>query len=248
MNRESDRYGTTAAQAGLLELLTAFDAFCTENGIRYSLASGTLLGAVRHHGFIPWDDDADVMMDRNSYERFLSVWKDQERLCMKQKLWIPRIQRPGNGAASEAYMLDIFIADHCPDSRWKQRLKCLAIRLLQGMMHERLELRQKNPVQKLLLISSYLFGRLFTGPIKYRLYERISKIGNRSDSRCVCFYNDVYRLVSAQYDGDLFSELVRMDFEDRQFPVCAKWDHCLRVQYGDYMTPPPPEQRVPQHI
>ena len=60
-------------QRALLDLLTVFDEFCNEHGLRYSLYAGTLLGAVRHHGFIPWDDDADVCMPRPDYEAMLAM-------------------------------------------------------------------------------------------------------------------------------------------------------------------------------
>ena len=68
------------------DMLVKFDKICRENGIKYSLAYGTLLGAIRHKGFIPWDDDIDIMMSRNEYEKFLSVWKDDEyKLLTLQK-------------------------------------------------------------------------------------------------------------------------------------------------------------------
>lgn len=68
-------------QKVLLSMLKDFDAVCEKHGIRYMLFAGTALGAVRHHGFIPWDDDADVIMMRSDYERFLNV---------RQKILIPK--------------------------------------------------------------------------------------------------------------------------------------------------------------
>ena len=61
-----------------LEILDVIDLICRKNNLHYSLYAGTLLGAVRHHGFIPWDDDLDVCMPRDDYEKFLKIWKDKD--------------------------------------------------------------------------------------------------------------------------------------------------------------------------
>ena len=61
-----------------LEILTRIDKFCTEHNIQYSLAFGTLLGAIRHKGYIPWDDDIDIMMLRSDYNRFISLFYDEQ--------------------------------------------------------------------------------------------------------------------------------------------------------------------------
>ena len=72
MARESDLYGTTEMQDRLLLMLKDFTAFCRKYHIRYSLCGGTLLGAVRHKGFIPWDDDLDIMVSRQEFKHLLA--------------------------------------------------------------------------------------------------------------------------------------------------------------------------------
>lgn len=69
----------------LLEILNDFDSFCRSNNIQYSLAYGTVLGAVRHKGFIPWDDDLDVMMTRENYNKFLWLYKDNEKYTLQKE-------------------------------------------------------------------------------------------------------------------------------------------------------------------
>ncbi len=90
-----NEYGTLDVQKGLLILLKEFHSFCTLNKIEYSLAWGSLLGAVRHKGFIPWDDDLDVMMDRKNYNRFVQrICKSSKLICHfnENGLWIDKIR------------------------------------------------------------------------------------------------------------------------------------------------------------
>lgn len=79
-----NKYGTLNAQKELLELLKEFHSFCIQNEIKYSLAYGSLLGAFRHKGFIPWDDDLDIMVDRENYERIKSSVEGNMSLAYEQ--------------------------------------------------------------------------------------------------------------------------------------------------------------------
>ena len=242
MERESDLYGTTELQEGLLQLLKEFDDFCGEHEIRYSLGSGSLLGAIRHNGFIPWDDDVDVIMSRGEYSKLMSLWNNTDRCNMNRRLWVNRIQRVRDGVPDPALFIDLFVLDNCPSSKITKTLKALLIRLLQGMMHEELELSDKSFFQKALLIGTWLFGRLFTDRFKYQLYDRISQWKNGSACSEINCYNDLFSLVVVSYDADLFDSIIQHVFETLQLPIIEKWDHYLTRQYGDYMTPPPGKQ------
>ena len=68
-----------------LEILKEVDDFCSKNNIRYSIAYGTILGAVRHGGFIPWDDDLDICMPRADYDKFISLWKDTDAYSLQNR-------------------------------------------------------------------------------------------------------------------------------------------------------------------
>ena len=92
-----NKYGTLATQKGLLGLLKEFHSFCVQNNVAYSLAAGSLLGAVRHDGFIPWDDDLDVFVDRGNYNRIIQLLSNHDSLVTvrdgKELLWIDRVRR-----------------------------------------------------------------------------------------------------------------------------------------------------------
>ena len=91
----NNEYGTYNVQKKLLILLERFHQFCVDNDIKYSLDWGSLLGAIRHKGFIPWDDDLDVMVDRTNYNKLVSLIVDNEDLELNfenpRAYWVGRV-------------------------------------------------------------------------------------------------------------------------------------------------------------
>ena len=113
--------------AQMLDLLKYFDAFCEEHGVCYSLHGGTLLGAIREHGFIPWDDDVDVTLTRDNYEKFRNAARKgplmeqvqfSEYSAQHPRLWL---RRPGEPGA----WIDLFIYDNISENRLARKLKLL---------------------------------------------------------------------------------------------------------------------------
>ena len=167
-------------QAYLFELLVALDAFCEKNGIHYSLCGGTALGAVRHRGFIPWDDDADVMMTRAEYEKFIRTFRKSrpEEYILTGKIWVPRFTRKDNPyREQESGCVDIFIMDRLPDSAFAAKLKILLLKLLQGMMKKEIDYEKYSLAQKLLVGVTHLMGLPFSDKRKRRWYRKASMMG-----------------------------------------------------------------------
>lgn len=250
MNEISRKYGTYERQSELLSMIRDIDILFRENGVCYSLGFGTLLGAIRENGFIPWDDDIDIIVDRTNYDRIRNIFdKYDGDYRFTSYLWIDRIQRINDHRKGlSATTIDIFVADHCPDNRFLRKMKILMARTLQGMMKkERMYDNQTLPY-RLCLWVTHIMGLPFCDEVKYKWYHKISQIGNNRDTEFLSFYTDLFRLIPLRYSSQLFESYEDHAFEDLYLPIITKYDSFLYTVYGDYMTPPDESERVPVHI
>lgn len=244
-----DQYGTKLVQSELLSMMKDVHAFFEREHITYSLSGGSLLGAVRHKGFIPWDDDMDVMMDRENYERVQQVFHRLDGYELVKELWVYRIRRK-NANAKDGYAptIDIFVADHCPDNALRRKWKVLRLKILQGMMKEKIDYKEYSFVYKICVAITHFLGKFFTKKWKWKRYDKISQVGNNKRTEYVTLYNDLFKLLGVRYDRDLMQSVKKQAFEDTQFYISEKYDDFLTKQYGDYMTPPKEEDRISIHL
>ncbi len=244
-------FGIKEHQRDLLKILVAVDKVCLENNIEYTIEGGTLLGAVRHKGFIPWDDDADISMTRENYEKFVKVIASNSDLEIVNHLWIPRIAFR-NVEMTTYKFIDVFIYDKIPKNKIIAVIKRYFILFLQGIMHESYKPGGKVSFgYRALLMLLWLFGRLFTQKYKMKLYQKVSKIEGCSDSCEVTVYNDTYKRVAKDrnwFVANIFSQHIRVDFEEVTLMAVKKYDKSLRILFGDYMKLPPEEKRIPEHF
>ena len=247
----TDPYGIRDTQIRLLEILKEIDLFCRENDIQYSIDGGTLLGAVRHQGFIPWDDDADIMMDRENYKRFLELAKDKlpEELEIIGDTWVKRVTRKDNPhKAEEEDCIDLFIWDHVPEQKGKRTVKHLLLKILQGMLKKDVDYTQYSTINKIRVFVTHAMGKLFTTQRKQKWYEQVSQWGNREQTSQSNIYNSFYRLISGfTYDSRIMDEFDEIRFEDTRLMATREADGYLTAYYGDYMKLPPEEERIPVH-
>ena len=228
-------------QENLLKLLKLFHNICIENKVLYSLHGGTLLGAVREKGFIPWDDDIDVTMTRNDFERF-------EQCIKTQKKGIRLIQVCGiykfcDEAISKDLWIDVFIYDSISCNKILQKLKCFTILLVEcmtrskeDMVNIRTNVHKKWEIIVFKLIN--VFGIFIPKKTKKTLLNKVSTKLFVGSGDFIHRSNDKKPDRNIVIPSEWMSEYVTLPFEDANFLVTKNYHEVLTKSYGnDYMTP-----------
>lgn len=249
-----------------LNIFKQFVTITQKHHIHYVGLGGTMLGAVRHQGFIPWDDDMDVGMLRADYEQFLKVaaddlkyshyflqtpWTDENYALSYSKLLDRNtfIEEKNNvNNARKGVFLDIFPLDKIPDSPARQRRQILDMRRLDSRIY--LKLRYNvidNPIRK------------FQNPLSEEQVETADDFKEQREE-VMMMYNDKPALTNVKnlasqyaYDKEILSldeinRTVNLPFEDTEIQVPADYDDILTRIYGNYMELPPENARTEKHI
>ena len=242
-------YHTAARQEELLQMMKELHSFLEQNEIAYSLSSGSLLGAIRHHGFVPWDDDIDLMMDRANYTRLLDILANCDGYVVQKSLWIYRVRRKADEhLGDKAPTIDLFVIDAVPKSRLLRKYKLLRLMMLQGMMKKEADYSKFSFYYCACLRVTHWLGKLVPYERKFEKYDRVSQIGSKRPSEYVGCYNGLFRCLPLCYRRDLMDQTSLRAFADTEFQTIDLYDHYLTVMYGDYMTPPPEAERKPMHL
>lgn len=248
----------------LLDILKYFDGVCRKHNIKYTLCGGTLIGAIRHKGFIPWDDDIDIYITREEYEKFKKVWDkekndyyiltDTEDPNHISGGFVPKLYDNRTLVSdtirgiSHGLFMDIFVLDNIPDNVGRIISRMLSKYRINLFKFDRVKGKANNMnihfIKRLiyLLLSKVYFSimMIILKTIRYKYRNKtktllpIYDIGIGIDKNIIPSY--------------YFSDFILADFEGEKFPVIAKYDEQLRKYYGDYMQLPPEEERVPLHI
>ena len=242
-----ESYGLEHIHGVLLEALLKFDEICRSNGIYYSLHGGTLLGAERNHHFIPWDDDIDVSMKRSEYKKFQQATKTlPENFELDEKtMWFPRlVMRKGE----DVVYVDILVWDYISSKKISQKAKITTLRFFQGMMKTHIEYERFGTLNKCLLFGTHVLGKLVPQKVKLRQFNSICEHAFLGDRKCIHRSNDAFVGVSYIFDAAYMDGYEDIEFEGHPFMVNKRYHEFLERNYGpNYLTPPPKEQRVPEH-
>jgi lipopolysaccharide cholinephosphotransferase len=245
-----EKYNLVNHHNNLLSLLKDFHDFCELNDVVYTLDGGSLLGAIRHKGFIPWDDDADVSMTRDQFTKFKKALKNQSKIKIHYHLWIPRVYFRDTDLDNFIF-LDLFIYDHVPKSEIMKFVKRNLILMLQGMMHNSYSPDgHHKTILRVALFVLWLFGRIIPFGLKLSLYSVISRV-RLYRSKHVSVYNDTYKRIAIDrnvFDKNEFSNSIQIEFENTKFNIIQRYSGHLEKLFGDFMRLPPESMRKPEHF
>lgn len=251
-------------QDRLFEMMCSFDSFCKENDIEYYLAYGTLIGAIRHGGFIPWDDDVDVLVPRKDYEKLktfdridentdiVSAWND--RGYYHPYTYINLSDR--RTVIDEAFaahptgkglFIDVFPLDEIPEKKVKRISFMLPILILRAIHMFTTKPLSRNLSLKSLIKNVFII--LFKPIDEVKMAKKIDTISTKySGKDC----KDVGLTLQADlrlncWPAKDYDHPISVKYNGKDLPAPCEYDDVLRIGYGDYMTPPPPESRNSTH-
>ena len=246
------------------DLLKHFDTFCRENGIRYMLSNGTLLGAVKYKGFIPWDDDIDVLVPREDYDRLIATFCDSEQVQLMSFEREPKYRYPfaklcdrttikdetslDNGVTL-GLNIDVFPLDAWEDDLQKAKREAASIKKnidrlsLAKLRKPNASSALKRLVQGILMVPCKLQG---DGVFLRRIVQESNQAQQEGKAylgcKAWCIYGEREIL-----PAEVFASTVNVEFEGQAFPAPVGYDTYLRSLYGDYHQDPPPEKQKTHH-
>ena len=244
-----------------VEMLEVFKKFCDENNLLFYFCGGCCIGAVREGGFLPWDDDADVFMPREDYEKLFKLWKDDSRYTLlrttkdkfvgitnatlvdKSSTLVSK-QQAGLDIP-HGIVLDIFPLDGCK-SGFKRKLQklhgllfCLYISRVVPKNHG-----------KLIELAGRFLLSIKSEKGKTKAWQRAErKMSSLSikDATHITELTAGPKYAGIEYPKEIFASAKMVPFEKTQMPIPTGYDQYLKMAFGDYMTPPPPQAQIPEH-
>lgn len=248
-------------QLVILQIAKDIDKLCRDNNIHYYLLGGSAIGAIRHKGFIPWDDDFDIVMDSANYAKFIKACKEQLDL---KKYWLQEGGKdwplefsklrligtkleefegyvPENGCLG--IYVDIFRMDNVSDNDLAARWQYFCGKYYLCYTLNTRSYKSASLSKRIMMALTFPLKVKF---IRNWIYKQITKYNGKETKRMGLFFGRT-RWHSCVVDKKIFGTPVYVPFEDTEFPVEEHYHEYLTQIFGDYMKLPPVEQRVGLH-
>ena len=268
-----DRFGLQPVWEALIEVYYEFAKVCDKHGLRYYVTDGNALGAVRHGGFIPWDDDLDVSMPRPDYEKFLGIadrelpdnlkivrWQNTPEYNMlfakvqeTRREYVEGIEKKSKRMLSNGIYIDVFPIDGFPTSKFDLVVGRMQFSLLKTMLRFQCDrFTHQTTKGKIVWLSGMFLTPFF--PLLWghdRILARMEKITRQIEYDKSPLtgrsWNDSGLLFYPPHPKEVWGKPTKQKFGDQLLPFPEDLRGFLEIRYGDYMKLPPEGCRRPAH-
>lgn len=248
-----------------LDTLVYFKEFCDKNNLLFYLCGGCCIGSLRTGGFIPWDDDIDILMPRDDYEKLYKIWDNDKHERFKllrtdEKIFTGNIfttivdTETTCVKANQAHldipfgiMMDIFPIDGCPKGKFKRTMQKLNAMIYSLFLAQ---IVPENHGGIMALGSKFLLSIVKSPKArekKWRNAERRMSKYKISDCEYITELCEGVHSMQPEYPKEWFASAVYREFEGLQMPIPVGYDPYLKKAFGDYMTLPPEDKQKPHH-
>lgn len=262
-----DRETLRQLQLKELESLLFFKDFCEKNELRWYLLGGCVIGAVRHKGFIPWDDDIDIIMPRPDWERMLKLWKEQvdsKRFLMLKtdegEIFTGNIfatlvdtsatmvkENQKDIDVPHGIVTDIFPIDGCPDSKFQRYMQFFWTLIYSLFISEFVPEKHGGIIA---FGSKVLLSVFRSRKTRTKIWKFAEKQLKKYDFETHEFSTELYAgpyYMKKKYPQKAFAKETYLEFENMMLPVMQGYEEYLSIAFDDYMELPPVEKQVPHH-
>ncbi len=249
-----------------LDILRALDDFCQRHNLQYSLCGGCAIGALRHQGFIPWDDDIDVHMPRKDYEKLNELWAQDEvakryTLCRTGKgkfydtmltaLVDERTTFIKEGQQDldipHGIRLEIIPLDGAPPGKWQRKIQ-LVYALVFYLFNRQFPPENRGGIARVL--GKVALAVIRTPKAREKVWRFVERKMTKYPFGSTPYVTELcvtWKYMRQRYPYEVFASTRKAEFEGEEFNVPVQVERYLTQAFGDYMNLPPKEQRVPKH-
>lgn len=269
--KSADPFGFRPQWDALLEVYQAFARVCEKHGLRQWFAEGNLIGALRNKGFVPWDDDIDVIMPRPDYEKFVSIAPQELPANLRYWNWrnvpdwrftmgkvqeirpekVLEVEKAVGHTLSNGIYIDILVLDGFPDGKLAAFWYKLRMRMLGTIgRYRRTKWSSHSRRGKMEWLAGFLLSLFWphTGTshdVMVQIEKQMKSVPFGATKRT--WRTGASVRVTMTFPLEVWGGTIMKEFDEIQVPVPIGYDTYLRTQYGDYMTPPPADRQIPSH-